>query len=54
MCNYHQALIIPHLAQLLRDNDSDKLRNLSVSSADFNYDPNNGGGSVPGSVQIFA
>ena len=52
--NYHQALIIPHLAQLLRDNDSDKLRNLSVSSADFNYDPNNGGGSMPGFIQIFA
>ena len=26
----------------------DKLRNLSVSSADFNYDPNNAGGSMPG------
>lgn len=31
-----------------RDTDTDKLRNLSVSSADFNYDPNNIGGSVPG------
>ena len=31
-----------------RDTDTDKLRNLSVSSADFNYDPNNAGGSMPG------
>ena len=30
----------------------DKLRNLSVSSADFNYDPNNAGGSMPGADAI--
>ena len=32
----------------------DKLRNLSVSSADFNYDPNNAGGSMPGAVDVAA